>query len=324
MPWTPLGRVFVPPADHPWMKSHAQVPWALVMGDVVRVWFGTRDADNKTWTAWLDLDAADPRRVVRVGEAPALGPGELGGFDDQGAMPSCVLPDPDRPGVLLHYYTGWNTSTSVPYRNSIGLAESTDGGQHFTRCHRGPVVDRTRDEPHFCAMPTVIPAPGAWRMWYLRGVDWQRVGGKAEARYHLRAAVSPDGHRWEGTGVAVDLLGDGIADAALVRPAILPAGDRWHMWFSRRGLHDYRSPGPTAYRLGYAWSADRGQHWVRDDAAVALAPAGDPEAWDSHMIGYPAVFSTGGAHYLLYNGRGFGASGFGLARWDGPLPGEAG
>ncbi len=302
------------------MKSHAQVPWPLVMSDRIRVWFGTRDASNRTWTAWLDLDRDDPRLVVDVGAAPALGPGELGAFDDQGAMPSCVLPDPVDPSVLLHYYTGWNTSTSVPYRNSIGLARSTDGGRTFQRAFLGPVVDRTRDEPHFCAMPTVLYDEGHWRMWYLRGVDWMVVSGKAEARYHLRVAESADGVEWTGAGVAVDLVGEGLADAALVRPGIHRTAKRWHMWFSCRGIVDYRSRGSSAYRLGYAQSVDEGRTWVRVDDHAGLEVAEDPEEWDGEMVAYPAVFETGGALYLLYNGTGFGRTGFGLARWEGPLP----
>jgi hypothetical protein len=31
------------------------------------------------------------------------------------------------------------------------------------------------------------------------------------------------------------------------------------------------------------------------------------------MIAYPAVFDLGGRRYMLYNGNGFGATGFGLA-----------
>jgi hypothetical protein len=35
--------------------------------------------------------------------------------------------------------------------------------------------------------------------------------------------------------------------------------------------------------------------------------------WDSEMIEYPFVFDHAGERYMLYNGNGYGKSGFGLA-----------
>ncbi len=36
------------------------------------------------------------------------------------------------------------------------------------------------------------------------------------------------------------------------------------------------------------------------------------------MIEYPFVFDHAGERYMLYNGNGYGASGIGLAVWEGP------
>ena len=35
--------------------------------------------------------------------------------------------------------------------------------------------------------------------------------------------------------------------------------------------------------------------------------------WDSEMICYPYVFDHKGKRYMLYNGNGYGKTGFGLA-----------
>jgi hypothetical protein len=35
--------------------------------------------------------------------------------------------------------------------------------------------------------------------------------------------------------------------------------------------------------------------------------------WDSEMICYPCVFEHKGTKYMLYNGNGYGRTGFGLA-----------
>ena len=42
-----------------------------------------------------------------------------------------------------------------------------------------------------------------------------------------------------------------------------------------------------------------------------LGPAA--EGWDCDMTAYPAVYEQAGRLYLLYNGNGFGQSGFGYA-----------
>ena len=38
-----------------------------------------------------------------------------------------------------------------------------------------------------------------------------------------------------------------------------------------------------------------------------------PSGWDSEMVCYPHVFDHKGKRYMLYNGNGYGRTGFGLA-----------
>ncbi len=76
------------------------------------------------------------------------------------------------------------------------------------------------------------------------------------------------------------------------------------MWFS------YRSGSGEKYRIGYATSLD-GRIW-----RLALEEVGidvSSEGWDSEMIEYPFVFDHCGRRYMLYNGNGYGKTGFGLA-----------
>ena len=73
------------------------------------------------------------------------------------------------------------------------------------------------------------------------------------------------------------------------------------MWYSYRG---------KKYRIGYAESKD-GKRWNRLDHLAGISPS--KNGWDSEMIEYPFVFNHNGSRYMLYNGNGFGASGFGLA-----------
>jgi predicted GH43/DUF377 family glycosyl hydrolase len=85
------------------------------------------------------------------------------------------------------------------------------------------------------------------------------------------------------------------------------------MWFCRRGIEDFRD-GSNSYRIGYARSTDVNT-WKRDDSRAGIDVSSD--GWDSRMIAYPYVFEVGDQVWMLYNGNGFGASGFGYAVLDG-------
>jgi len=68
--------------------------------------------------------------------------------------------------------------------------------------------------------------------------------------------------------------------------------------------------GGETYRIGYAQSVD-GKNWELnlEEAGIDVSS----EGWDSEMIEYPFVFDHKGERYMLYNGNGFGKTGFGLA-----------
>lgn len=229
-----------------------------------------------------------------------IGPGALGEFDDSGAMATWLA---DHDGRRLLYYIGWNLGVTVPFRNSIGLSISEHGGE-FKRYAPGPVVDRSMTEPHFVASCCVLSDLDKWRMWYLSCTDWKIRNGKPEHRYHIKYAESIDGVSWiREVVVAIDYSDD--SEYAISRPSVIRDGGCWKMWFSHRG---------SAYRIGYAESLD-GIHWQRLDADCQIDVS--ESGWDSEMIEYPFVFDHDGSRYMLYNGNGYGKTGFGLAVLEG-------
>ena len=70
----------------------------------------------------------------------------------------------------------------------------------------------------------------------------------------------------------------------------------------------------SCYRIGYATSDD-GIAWTRRDDEAGIDVSED--GWDSLMVAYPHVVEHESRRYMLYNGNGFGASGFGWAEWSG-------
>lgn len=300
--WRKLGLIFRPNGRTPWMDSYASVPVAEPLGGgMFRVYFSARDRQGISHTGFVVIDISRPADILDISATPVLRPGELGEFDDSGAMATWLA----QYGATRYlYYIGWNLGVTVPFRNSIGLAVSHDG-QSFERFARGPVVDRSMNEPHFCASCCVIPGDDVWRMWYLSCTDWVMRDGKPQHRYHIKYAESHDGIVWERQGiVAIDYASD--EEYAISRPSVMRDHDAWRMWYSTRG---------DAYRIGYAESDD-GKRWRRMDKHVGIDVSAN--GWDSEMIEYPFVFDYEGQRYMLYNGNNYGETGFGMAVMERP------
>lgn len=298
MQWKKMGLIFCPSGEMEWMHSYAAVPFAEhLTDDMFRIYFTARDKQNRSHTAFVDINLSRPTEILGISTSPVLAPGELGMFDDSGAM-GCWLTKKDEKKFL--YYQGWNLGVTVPFRNSIGLAISNNEGGTFQRYCPGPILDRSMFEPHFTATPCVIYDAPRWRMWYLSCTEWRVFNNSSQHRYHIKYAESDDGIHWCRDGVvAIDYANDG--EYAISRPSVIQDKGIWRMWYSHRG---------HAYRIGYAESDD-GRKWKRLDHLVGIDVS--DVGWDSEMIEYPFVFDHKGERYMLYNGNGYGKTGFGLA-----------
>lgn len=293
--WRKRGRLFEPARQAPWIGTHASLPTPERIDDRHRVYFSSRDAHNRSHIGFCDVSLADARVLGIAGDA-VLSPGALGTFDDAGVTPAAVVKEGER--VYL-YYTGWSLGVSVPFYLNAGLATSDSGGA-FIRVSEAPLLERNAVDPYLTASPWVLLDQGRWRMWYVSGTGWERIGGAARHRYHIKYAESSDGVRWDRSGlVCIDYRDE--EEYAFGRPCVLRDGGCYRMWFSSRG---------DRYRLGYAESAD-GVTWRRKDHEAGLDVS--PEGWDSEMIAYPAVVRDAGGLQMLYNGNGYGRTGIGLA-----------
>ena len=306
MRWVQRDRIFHVDGQYPWMRHHAQLPTPrLASADLLRIYFSTRDEQGRSRIGLVEVDPDQPAAVQTLHDSPVLDLGRPGTFDDSGVMPSSLVDAGDR----LHlYYVGWTGGVSVPYRNAIGLAISTDGGITFTRAFECPVVDRDRDEPFSTLTCSVLRESGAWRMWYTSTTEWIDVRGRFEPIYVIKYAESEDGVAWRRENVTCIKPRSPLE--ANGRPWVLRDGDTYRMWYSYRGIVGYRDDPSNSYRIGYAESSD-GVGWRRRDDVVGIELS--ENGWDSEMIAYPGVYEHGGTKHLLYNGNGFGASGIGHA-----------
>ncbi len=298
MNWKKLGLIFCPSSEFEWMQGHAAVPIAEnIGGNLFRIYFSSRDVLNRSYIGFVVVDIKKPSEILYLSEKPILSLGDLGEFDDSGTMATWLVKQESKKFL---YYIGWNLGVTVPFRNSIGLAIS-HSDDDYVRYANSPIVDRSIKEPHFCASCCVIPDGNLWRMWYLSCTGWTKdETGKLRHHYHIKYAESKDGIYWDRNGlVAIDYAN--ADEYAISRPSVVYDDDCWRMWYSFRG---------DTYRIGYAESED-GLNWTRKDNPVGIDVS--KTGWDSEMIEYPFVFDHEGQRYMLYNGNGYGKTGFGLA-----------
>ena len=309
MKWVKKGLIFRADHQYEWMCHHACVPIADSVGEgLLRIYFGPRDDYGRTRAAFITVEADNPANVLAVHDRPVLDLGKLGTFDDSGVMPCCIV---NRDSKKYLFYVGWNPAVTVSYRNSIGFAVSEDGGLTFHRPFEGPIVDRNQDEPYFCASPFVMIDEGKWKLWYASSTGWLVVRGKTEPLYQIKYAESPDGIHW--TRQNVTCLAYTFEGEANARPCVIKENGLYRMWYCFRGSVDYRTDRANSYRIGYAESHN-GIDWIRQDDRVGIDRS--VEGWDSLMMEYPYVYQHKGRKYMLYNGNGFGESGFGYAILD--------
>jgi predicted GH43/DUF377 family glycosyl hydrolase len=304
--WKKKGLIYSVAQESDWAHSHTHKPTPLLLDkDRLRIYFGVRGIDGRTRTSFVDVSAEDPSRVLHVSRRPVLDIGPIGAFDDSGANVCSLV---RHAGKIYMYYIGWNPSTTVHTRNSIGLAISEDGGNTFERAFFGPVLDRNKDEPYYTGAVDVIKEGDMFRMWYTSGTEWIMVNGKPEIKYHIKYAESSDGIDWIRPGIAC--IPPSFATEATARPSVLRLQDRYLMWYSRRQIDGFRSQRDAMYRAGFASSQD-GVTWSRADELAELEPSA--AGWDSEAIAYPYATDVAGRLLLFYNGNGFGKSGFGYA-----------
>ena len=282
------------------MVSHAANPFAEhLSGSIYRVYFTCRNVENQSHIAYVDVDADNNFKVVAIADKPLLSPGEPGMFDDSGTAMGYLL---NVNGKKHLYYLGWNLKVTVPWINTIGLAIWNESKQVFEKYSRAPIMDRSNEDPFTISYPSILNDNGKYRMWYGSNLRWGKT--QDTMQHVIKYAESTDGINWKRSNdIHINL--EHPNEYALSKPFVLKTNGLYQMWYS------YRANGNiSTYRIGYAESVD-GYKWTRKDNEVGIDVSAN--GWDSEMICYPFVFDYKGKRYMLYNGNGYGKTGFGVA-----------
>ncbi len=301
MKWNKLGHIYNSNYHHEEFGDliAAMVPAPRHMGgDEFIIYYGARDSLLRSRVFQLNFNI----KTLQVTSEPtlALGLGKLGTFDDSGLTFGSFVQVED---TLRLYYGGINVLRDVPFTSDSGLATIHKDGT-IERVFDGPILSRTALEPYFSTMPFVLFDKGIFRVWYVSAVRWVAQEEKPKHYYHIKYAESADGIKWDQKGtVAIDFKNE--YEYAFARPCVLKDEDCYRMWYSYRA-----GPDAATYRIGHAESPD-GVTWTRKDESVGIDVS--ESGWDSEMLCYPYVFDHDGKRYMLYNGNGYGRTGFGIA-----------
>lgn len=305
--WQKKGLVYCPNGEG-FFKTHATrpIPYLLKNGNL-RIYFSSRSEEDMPYPTFIDVDLANPEKVIFVNESPMMKLGRTGTFDDSGITPVSILRHNQEDRM---YYVGWKRRRygGVSIEASIGLAMLHNNGNELTRAFEGPILGQDINHPLMVAAPFVIFDENKYKMWYCSGTDWKLANNNPEPIYTVFYAESDDGINWcPHLEPVVKYKYEGEVISA---PWVLKIQNEYHMWYSYRG---YISKEGKNYAIGYAYSTD-GINWERLEEYSGITTS--KEGWDSEMVCYPSFYPDQDKIYMFYSGNGVGRGGIGYAVAD--------
>jgi hypothetical protein len=300
MEWHKLGLLFSPKGKHPQLLSHASNPMPILLdGDIYRIFFSGRDIFNRSSVGYVDIDLIK-RKIVNFLDKPVFTYGDKNTFFSDGVSIGNFY---EENGSRYILFMGWHKPIHGHWRGEIGRLEinkdwslALDGAD--------PFISLDHSDPISLSYPWVHQdIHGGFQMWYGSTLSWD--AGNSEMVHIIKHARSADGKKWVKTDSVIPFSLN-IAQAFSHPSVLVDDRNTYHMWFS------YRGGNGIPYRIGYAHK-EEGATWSLSLSEGGIAPSST--GWDSEMVEYPYVFCHKGDRYMLYNGNGFGKTGFGLAIW---------
>lgn len=278
--------------------SHGANPVPMWLNEnLCRIFYNVRDEQNRSYITYLDYDF-EKRTTVSVPGKLLVKPGQRGTFDDCGCSLGSVLDLGDK---CYLYYLGWNLPRNVPWMNTIGMAVYDKKTDRCSKVSEAPILARSSVDPLSISYPFVLKAGDRYQMWYGSNLDWRNTTFENyDFEYVIKYAESSDAINFKREG-KICIQGSG-ADRIFARPAVLFEDGVYRMWYTYRG---------EKYRIGYAESRD-GLKWTRMDEDVGIE-ADILSSREEGEICYPMVFRYKEKLCMLYCGKRYGLTGFGLA-----------
>lgn len=279
-------------------SQHMTMPMILFLSSGKCVFFWSpRDTGGKSWI--LGTYASFEEGILACDWAArfiVMRPGEYGAFDSDGVTGSDVH-EVDEGRINLAYF-GWQRLPDDAWLNGIGVLQGPVGSE-LSRSSNGPLLARDYDDQFSVAYP-FFSRPKSETLLYCSYASFANPRKSNAYSYVVRSAefdVQAMSLRSR-TGVDLEPI---RGMSAYSRPTTIQFQDSELIFCSVRG---------EKYQIN-GWLRD-GMSWRRasqyDCAELAL------ELGESATC-YQFPFVRDGRLYLLFNGDGFGLTGFGLAVW---------
>lgn len=263
------------------------------------LYYSSRNHQNHASTYRMKISFSGGIQVEHSSRELVLSPGDIGFFDQHGAIGSSII---EVNGLNYLYYIGWTQGHESPlFYASVGLAISKDYGLTYEKHSNAPFIPRSRENPLLMTSPHIFKdGEDLYRMVYISGVKWKKVNGKLLSYYRICSAKSNNGLDWFEMGKV--LIDFDIGETHFARPWVLKCGEIYVLFYSFKGSkHDYR--------LGMATSTDFVE-WKRCDNKISIN-FGEEGDFDCEMMCYPSISVLEDTLYLFYNGNRFGRDGIG-------------
>lgn len=297
MKWLKLGWNYLPKIGSDYKFTHAALPVPIYLeNDKFRIFFSGRDKLNRSHAIFIDIENIN--NPVEVSKPKVVySPGKPGYFDESGVNLCSYCSDNN-----YFYYLGWSLSKNVPFSNRIGVSRLNSRKDSVKRILKCPVLKVCEQEPISFGYPFVLKIGDHYKMWYDTIIKWSNKFPRSYTS-EIRSATSSDGINW--TKQINNIIPRNNDENSICRPCVIHEFGKFKMWYSvlKNG----------SYSIGYSESVD-GNQWKRMDKNVGISISN--RGWDSKEICYPYIFKHRGKKYMLYNGNGYGKSGFGLAVLD--------
>ena len=298
-PWRKVGLIFKPTEKE---YTHGSHPCAIqVKDDLYIIAFTKRDLRQRSHIFLSYATVADGNVALLGSPKLALLPGEPCRFDCDGVISVCLVKNKE---VIYLYYVGWQILPEGLWICDTGRAILDPEQLTLTREFLGPVLGRDKMNPLFAAATAFHVSDDHWQTWYNSGIRWEKTHDGWKHYYGIHYAESINGIDWKCDSDMCLPFADEY-EYAFGRPSVIKIGDTYFMWYAHRATRDIGT-----YRIGFAYSRN-GRNWNRNDGKSGIDVASS--GWDSERICYPCVFEHQGLMYMLYNGNGYGKTGFGLA-----------
>jgi len=283
---------------------YTQVATPIVMEDRIRILYAGR-INNITHIYSLELSPPPSFDIISFDTKPIFYPNRaMGAFDDEGVMPSCVVKEAEE---YYLFYSGWNSRNTIPYHNATGIAKYDIEKNIVIRMSDGPVMDRNYEHPYLAVTPCIWKDKNRYNALYISGLSWKKHNEKYEPLYVIKFATSENLIDWQRP--VEQFIESRYELECFSNPTIKKGIDEsFDILFCSRHCFDYRDSAERGYKIGYA-KLQNNQVTRRDVKWVGNMFKGK----DDIMQCYPSFFQWDEKDYVVYNGNGFGATGFGIA-----------